>query len=1197
MQHFHLKIIAPIDTPSVRLDTMATVVSPVTSTKTRLSTLSNLPLDERLFKMPACSWFKLPLKGIRPLVVVLCTVTLSLPAFAQTPPLFPLTATFPIGGGQVVATGDFNGDGQTDLASISLSSTSTTLVVFLNQGATTPPSPVTTTLNFPVFAVSHAVAVDINNDKNLDLVVTTSTSVNVFLGNGDGTFQTPVSYAVSNAGNLTSVDLNGDGYPDLALVTTSVQTSANLIVFLNQGSSNPGALSSPVLYPVSLPIVTEVPQNIATGDFNGDGKPDLVVGDTQLTVFYGNGDGSLQAPYLATQAPVTPVGPSDAYGDALFVAADLNHDGITDIAYLTNNLEDVFSNAIHVILGQANGKFTTGPSLFFVSSLIYPTQLVAAGTANGNVDLAVVTDKTKILLGDGKGGFVQGHAYAFNGTLFPVPGDNNRTDLISELTHTDPLSISPTSSSVTRLASNGDGTFQALPTLRVSPFGFLAVDLNGDGLTDVLSIDQNNSLVTALGRGNGTFTVTSSISGTQAAPDIPTPGLAADFTGDGIVDALTITPGNGSPRSDSSLIFFKGNGDGSFQAAGTPIDLGIYGSTGAVSGDFNGDGRTDILVAAAGSTTSALFFFPGKGDGTFGSASPLPSPSPQPGSAFQPLILTADLNNDHKLDVIAQGNVFLGQGDGTFVQSSVNLPGTVLAVGDLNGDGIPDLVVYSNNVGATVYAGNGDGTFQSSPFYTAALPPLATDGIAIITDTNADGHPDLVLQSTLTSSPANTTLTVFLGDGKGNFTPDSNIYYAGSNPSPEIGFAAPVTLFPARLNNQAPQGAKDLALDLVTFTNGGATSLLNQTNPAPTTPALLPSKTALTASSTTAAPGQQLTFTARVTGGFTTGSVTFTAGTTTLGAATVTSGIASLSASFAAVGAYAVTATYTGDINFSPSTSNSVSVGVAQVSSTTTLSVSSTSGGTNQQLTFTASVAGLNPSGKVTFTSASGTLGTATLTNGTASLSFAFTAVGSYVVTANYAGDAANLPSSSTPLTVTIATPDYTLSTSPSSATIAAGKSATTTLTVTPVGGYSGTVKLSCGPLASGITCTFAPVTVTPSNGAATTTLTVATTAATSASLKGFSLPLPGIAWAGLTLLLLSPRRIRGLNHRLLRASLLIAVIGASLLSFSGCSSSSPSNTAPTNPGTPVGAQTIILTAADSSGNLSHTINFQVTVQ
>jgi hypothetical protein len=64
---------------------------------------------------------------------------------------------------------------------------------------------------------------------------------------------------------------------------------------------------------------------------------------TQLTVFYGNGDGTLQAPYQATRAPITPVGLSGLYGDALFVAADLNHDGVTDITYLTNLLEDVYS--------------------------------------------------------------------------------------------------------------------------------------------------------------------------------------------------------------------------------------------------------------------------------------------------------------------------------------------------------------------------------------------------------------------------------------------------------------------------------------------------------------------------------------------------------------------------------------------------------------------------------------------------------------------------------------------------------------------------------------------------------------------------------------------------------------------------------------------------------------------------------------
>jgi hypothetical protein len=68
---------------------------------------------------------------------------------------------------------------------------------------------VTTSLNLPTFAVSHLLASDLNNDKKLDLVVTTNTSVNVLLGNGDGTFQTPFSYAVSSAGNLTAVDLNG----------------------------------------------------------------------------------------------------------------------------------------------------------------------------------------------------------------------------------------------------------------------------------------------------------------------------------------------------------------------------------------------------------------------------------------------------------------------------------------------------------------------------------------------------------------------------------------------------------------------------------------------------------------------------------------------------------------------------------------------------------------------------------------------------------------------------------------------------------------------------------------------------------------------------------------------------------------------------------------------------------------------------
>lgn len=1130
--------------------------------------------------------------GVRSLLLLLIAQLLSLPTVAQNQPLFPTLATFPVGAGQSIAAGDFNGDGQADLAAISLSSTSTTLTIFLDQGATTPPLSVATSLNLPAFAVSHLLAVDINNDKKLDLVVTTSTSVNVLAGNGDGTFQTPVSYSVSSAGNLTTVDLNGDGYSDLAIATTSTQTSANLIVLLNQGASNPGTLSAPVLYPTSLPVVTEVPQQIATGDFNGDGKPDIVVGDTQLTVFYGNGDGTLQAPSQATLAPVTPV-LNGLYGDGLFVAADLNHDGVTDIAYLTSNFEDVYSVTLQVVLGHTNGKFTAGPSLPLITSLLYPTHMVSAGTTNGgdNVNLAIVTDKTTVLLGDGNGGFTQGQSYALNGNILPVPGSNGKIDLISEFTYTDPLSINPSSSSVTRLASNGDGTFQAIPTQFVQVFGFVPADLNGDGLTDILTFDYQGNIVTALGRGNGTFTVTSHVSGTSFDPDQSTPLVAADFTGDGITDLVTMTAGSGSPRADSNLIFYKGNGDGSFQTASTPVDLGIYGTTVAIAGDFNGDGANDIIVTAA-SQGFGLSFLPGKGDGTFGTSVPLPQVTSA--NFASPLLLSADLNSDHILDLIWEGKVFLGHGDGTFSLSNVPLPGGALAVGDLNGDGIADVVINTEFVGATVYAGNGDGTFQTSPFYTAALPPLAQGVVANITDSNGDDHPDLLLQYSLSTAAVTTNLAVFRGDGKGNFTADSNLYYAGAaNP-----FQSGVNLFafPARLNNQVSQQSKNPTLDYLTFSNGGATALLNQTNPAPTAPSRFSSKTALAASATAAAPAQQITLTATVTGIIPpTGTVSFTSGSTTLGTATLVNGVATLPISFPATGTYAVTANYPGDANNLPSSSSPVSVAVAPVASKTTLTVSSGNANPNQQLTFTATVTGSNPTGNVTFTSGSTTLGTASLTNGAASLPFAFTTAGTFTVTANYAGDAANLASVSTALTVTVAAPDFTVSASPTTATIAAGQSATTTLSIAPLGGYSGTVTFSCGTLPAGAACTFAPATATPASGAtATTTLTITTTAPTTASLRQTSLP--AIAFASMVFLTFSSRRLRGLNQRLKRTSLLTFLFFTGLLLLSGCSSSSPAK--PTvMPGTPTGVQAITVTVADSVSKISHSLNFQLTVQ
>ncbi|WP_433975487.1 FG-GAP-like repeat-containing protein [Tunturiibacter lichenicola] len=1145
--------------------------------------------------MSANYCLKAPL-GVRSLLALLIAILISSPARAQNQPLFPVTPLFDIGDQQVLATGDFNGDGQPDLITILPNNQNSTLITLLNQGNTNPPLAVTAALNFAPFSL---IAVDINNDKKLDLVGNVASGTAVLIGNGDGTFQPPVVYPIVGPGNITAVDLNGDGYLDLAFITAKTLLSFQVEVLLNQGSSAPGIFSPSASYPLSITYATlNSTVTIGSGDFNGDGKQDIFVGGTNTAVFYGNGDGTLQT----QQSP--PV-PASLPGGAYFVAADLNQDGVSDIAYLAFAAPNSTLLSLQVMLGHSNGIFTVGSNLPLGFTGPYQLGLVTAGTTGGNVNLAFINQTTTILRGDGNGNFSQGSSYPFSGTLFPIPGKNGNTDFALELSN-QVIDADQIQNQITRLVSNGDGTFQGIPTLPVGSSSFAASDFNNDGLTDVLTLDARNNLVTAIGRGNGTFTVTSHTTGAAAKVIV-----TADFNADGDQDAAIITPGDGSlypakPVVDSTLIFYKGNGDGTFQPSASPVDLQVVGAISAVSGDFNGDGKIDVVAAYSNgyddpTSSYGIVFLPGKGDGTFGTPVALPSHNP---TSVESLILAADLNNDHKLDILWNGLVYLGNGDGTFQLSTVTLPAPALAVGDLNGDGIPDAVTGGFNVGASVYAGNGDGTFQNSPFYTATLPTFAQMGVATITDVNADSHPDLLLQYNvlIDDQLSRTSLTPFLGDGKGNFTADSNTYYAG-NPSGIIGEAdggteTPSNVVLARLNNQVSPQSKTAALDYLTWTSGGATALLNQTNPAPTAPSLFPSKTALAVSANNAAPTQQLTFTATVTGVISpSGSVSFTSGSTPLGTASITNGVATLSISFPATGTYAVTASYAGDTNNQPSSSSPVSVTVAPVASKTTLTASANSANPNQQLTFTAAVTGSNPTGNVTFTSGNTTLGTASLTNGTASLPFAFTVAGSFTVTANYAGDAANLASASSALTVTVAAPDFTLSASPAAATIAAGQSAMTTFSVAPLGGYSGTVTFSCGTLPLGAACTFAPASVTPASGAtATTTLTITTTAPTTALLPRLTLPLHGIAFASLVLLVFSPHRLRKFSRRLMRASLLTVLLAAGLLSLVGCSSS-PKNPTTTNPGTPAGLQTITVTAADSAGKLSHTATFQVTVQ
>ena len=532
-------------------------------------------------------------------------------------------------------------------------------------------------------------------------------------------------------GSVVVADFNGDGRPDLA-----VTNSQNNLVSILLGSANGGFVAGGT-YPTGAN-----PTALVAADFNHDKKIDLAVVNAYagtISILIGDGDGTFQSrvDYAVGQ------------GAAEIVAADFDGDGTIDLATISTN-----DSAIAVLLGKGDGSFEVEGLIPVASE---PTVLVGGDVnKDGKVDLITCNNNYSggtitVLLSNGDGTFKQVESQAPPyATAMGMADFNHDGKLDTVIVANYGLYLS---------LGNGDGTFQNPVAIANAPqnqynASLVVGDLNHDGKPDIVL----TGVWAMLGNGDGTFQ-NPILSFAQATPIVIT-----DINGDGEADLVTIT-------NSGSVPVLLGNGDGSFMDMRTIAQAtSVQSANVGVAADFNGDGKLDMAVAEQNYPNGQVSVELGKGNGTFGQ----PIVSALTTTATSPnLMLTADFNGDGKSDLVVEddnGNgfqVLLGRGDGRFgtpVDTPLSYSLLSFATGDFNKDGKVDLVATTNNSNSAmnIYLSNGDGSFTLGTSYV-----VYPSSYVAVADVNGDGNLDLVV--TATSFGYGSNLLIFLGNGDGTF--------------------------------------------------------------------------------------------------------------------------------------------------------------------------------------------------------------------------------------------------------------------------------------------------------------------------------------------------------------------------------------------------------------------------------------------
>jgi len=621
---------------------------------------------------------------------------------------------------------------------------------------------------------------DFNEDgqKDVALMIYDSGAVIVGIGTGDGTFMLTACHGGELGTGVAAGDVDNDGHTDLVVSYIDWYDpyyggpqSGGVAVLMGNGD---GSFTGP-----SYQFEGDTPaQDLVLGDLNGDGRLDLAVAliyDDLVAILLGQGDGTFTEPsYHATGSFPTDM-----------IQADLDSDGDTDLAVANSR-----SESVSILLNNGDGTYPVAVDYPVGGD---PVALTAADLdGSGGTDLALTIEEQNtlsLLFGTGTGGF--------SAPVLLDAGNKPRCVAAGDLDgdgHTDLAVGSDSSSFITLFFNEGSGEFSTgSEHPSASPTADLAmVDLDLDGDQDLCLasagvgylVDDWWHFWTWGVYGRLTMLLNHGGDGFSAAPEQgvgqgPTSLELGHLDGDAVPDLVAV--------DEAGLFVLRGNGDATF---GSPVEYAVSGGPeNVVLGDLNGDGNLDAAAVSSAGVSLLL----GNGDGTLADQGVI-------GPGGRALRL-ADLDLDGDLDIVLNGigsiQFLLGNGDGTFLLSSFTVQSSypifsgteTMAVGALNGDGIPDLVrfyqwtdEYFSYSALDVWHGVGDGTFTQGETYQTG----ADRGAVEVCDLDQDGHQDLILamekHNGYTYTCSGIKVDILWGNGDGTFT-DGDLLVTGVRPS------------------------------------------------------------------------------------------------------------------------------------------------------------------------------------------------------------------------------------------------------------------------------------------------------------------------------------------------------------------------------------------------------------------------------